>query len=224
MSVERLPLFPLHTVLFPGMVLPLHIFEERYKRMIRDCLLEGRDFGVALIREGVEVGGEAIPYEIGTTAHMTRVEHLDQGRMNIVAVGRRRFRLLKLHHDRPYLTADVEYVPLRGGNYRDAMALADRVRPQIGRYLELLAASVGFSIGVRDIPDDPIALAYMTAIALQMPEHEKQSLLSAEDLTALLSRERVILRRELALLRFILETEARQDNLILGATKHLYLN
>ena len=62
-----LPLFPLNTVLFPGMVLPLHIFEERYKLMINHCLEEERPFGVLLIREGKEVGSGAVPYQVGTT-------------------------------------------------------------------------------------------------------------------------------------------------------------
>ena len=70
----ELPLFPLNTVLFPGATLPLHIFEDRYKEMISQCIEEHRPFGVLLIRKGREAGDLAEPFEIGTTAHIARVD------------------------------------------------------------------------------------------------------------------------------------------------------
>ncbi|MBF6600779.1 MAG: LON peptidase substrate-binding domain-containing protein [Dehalococcoidia bacterium] len=73
-----LRLFPLQTVLFPGMRLPLHIFEERYKIMVRECIDEDAPFGVVLIRSGAEVGGGAIPHDVGTTARIIQVEYLDE--------------------------------------------------------------------------------------------------------------------------------------------------
>jgi Lon protease-like protein len=74
-----LPLFPMNTVLFPGMVLSLHIFEERYKLMINRCLEEERSFGVLLIRKGQEVGGSAIPYDVGTTTTIAGLNRLTAG-------------------------------------------------------------------------------------------------------------------------------------------------
>lgn len=222
--MERLALFPLNTVLFPGMVLPLHIFEDRYRRMIRDCLEARQDFGVVLIKEGIEVGGRAFPYPIGTTARVMRVERLNDGRMNITTVGRRRFRILELYGDRPYLTADIEFMPLRGRDASVAAHLANRVRPRLSRYLDLVAEALGVDIGARAIPHDAIWLAYMTAIVLQIPNADKQRLLEAADVGELLRLENDILRKEEALLRFILRTQKDQDDLVAGVMHHLYRN
>src|SRR5438128_2047759 len=89
-----LRLFPLNTVLFPGMRMPLHIFEERYKIMVRECMEEDAPFGIVLIRSGVEVGGGAVPHSLGTTARIMQVEYLDEGRLNLFAIGERRFRII----------------------------------------------------------------------------------------------------------------------------------
>src|SRR5260370_37175440 len=94
-SQRELPLFPLEqVVLFPGMTLPLRIFEERYKVMIGACQVTDQLFGVLLIRSGAEVGAPAEPERIGSTARMVHVERLPDGRMKIVTVVETRFRLL----------------------------------------------------------------------------------------------------------------------------------
>src|SRR5512147_2655499 len=93
-SMYELPLFPLNTVLFPGMPISLHIFEPRYKLMIEQCIQIAQPFGVVLIREGVEaLGPSAEPHQIGCSAQITQVERLEDGRMNIVAVGVERFQI-----------------------------------------------------------------------------------------------------------------------------------
>jgi uncharacterized protein len=113
---ELIPLFPLHTVLFPGGVLPLHIFEDRYRLLVR----EARDFGVVLIRQGREVGpgqGDDI-HQVGTLATFQEVEALPDGRFFVVARGVRRIRVVGLDHSRPYLTGRVETLadpPARAG-------------------------------------------------------------------------------------------------------------
>lgn len=104
-----LRLFPLHTVLFPGMALPLQVFEERYRTLVAECLESGEPFGVVLIRDGPEVGGNAVPHSMGCTARITKVAPTRDGRLAVEAVGERRFRIVRLHEDRPYLSADVEY-------------------------------------------------------------------------------------------------------------------
>src|SRR5919201_7035659 len=109
---ELLPLFPLGTVLYPGMVLPLHIFEERYRRLVRD-LLEGpapRTFGVIAIRHGRETGGNGVTslYEIGCTAIIREVTPRSDGRYNLTTVGGDRFRLLSQDRSLPYLRGSVE--------------------------------------------------------------------------------------------------------------------
>src|ERR671938_1253163 len=94
-SERVLPLFPLEqVVLFPGMSLPLRIFEERYKVMIGACQVTDQLFGVLLIRSGREVGEPAVPERVGCTARMLRVDRLPDGRMNILTIGEQRFRLL----------------------------------------------------------------------------------------------------------------------------------
>jgi Lon protease-like protein len=82
-----LRLFPLQTVLFPGMRLPIHVFEERYQLMIRECIEEDAPFGVLLIKSGAEVGAPAVPHDLGTTARILQVQYLDDGRMNIFTLG-----------------------------------------------------------------------------------------------------------------------------------------
>jgi hypothetical protein len=138
----KLPLFPLHTVLFPGMLLPLHIFEPRYRKMINECLDGNRPFGVALIAQGPEVGGRAEPHAVGTWALISRVERQPDGRMSIEAVGQERFRILRLHDDEDYLTGTVERFPLGGAKEDRAQQLARRLRPWLERYLTLLGQAV----------------------------------------------------------------------------------
>ncbi|MFN8558045.1 MAG: LON peptidase substrate-binding domain-containing protein [Dehalococcoidia bacterium] len=103
-----IPLFPLNTVLFPGVQMPLLIFEERYKLMINRCLDREQPFGVALIRSGQEVGGPAEPFDVGTTARITQSQRQDDGRIQLVVTGEWRFRIRETLHDEPYLTGDVD--------------------------------------------------------------------------------------------------------------------
>lgn len=107
--MTRLRLFPLRMVLFPGMALPLQVFEERYRTLVAECLAAREPFGVALIREGTEVGGPAVPFSVGCTARIQRVSPTRDGRLAVTAVGERRFRIVQTYEDRPYLSAEVEY-------------------------------------------------------------------------------------------------------------------
>ena len=108
--VNALRLFPLRTVLFPGMPLSIQIFEPRYHQLLAECLEADEPFGVALIRTGAEAGdSETTPYEIGTTAQIESASPVGGGRVIVRVTGGRRFRILSQHHDRPFLTADVEY-------------------------------------------------------------------------------------------------------------------
>jgi Lon protease-like protein len=109
-AIVDLPLFPLHTVLFPGIALPLHIFEPRYRLMVARCLTEALPFGVSWIREGREVGaGDLAIAEVGTMAEIRDATPLPDGRYEVVAVGTRRFRIVSVDTDaEPYLLAEVE--------------------------------------------------------------------------------------------------------------------
>ena len=108
--MSLLRLFPLRTVLFPGMPLPIQIFEPRYHQMLAECMEADEPFGVVLIRSGNEAGdASVVPHEIGTTARVESASPVGGGRVMVQTRGERRFRILELLHDRPVLTADVEY-------------------------------------------------------------------------------------------------------------------
>jgi Lon protease-like protein len=206
----RLPLFPLNSVLFPGMVLPLHIFEDRYKIMIDRCMENDHPFGVVLIREGKEVGGPAVPYGVGTTAMVAAVNKLEDGQMSVVAIGGERFRLRAIRRGLPYLVGDAEPWPLAGAAAQRAQALVGPVRALFRHYLSLLAQAQGHKIDVEDIPDEPRMLALLIGIALQVPMPQKQRLLDRHTVGQMLWAERVIMRREQLLLSHIIRTQTEQ--------------
>jgi Lon protease-like protein len=200
----ELPLFPLNTVLFPGMPLALHIFEDRYKLMIGKCLQERRPFGVVLIRQGSEaLGPLPEPNTIGCTAFISQVERLHRGRMNIGVIGQRRFRIVSLDTDLPYLRGQVEYYPLQEDDLRGQKALAARLRPWVVRYLDHLSRLGSETLPAEDLPDEPVPLAYASATLLQVSAKQKQALLSIESAIALLSKLRTIYRSEIAILKAI---------------------
>jgi hypothetical protein len=208
----RLPLFPLNTVLFPGMALPLHIFEPRYREMIGRCLRRQTPFGVVLIRAGAEVGGGAEPYLVGTTAHITRSERLADGRMNIETVGQERFRILALHQDEAYLTGTVELFPLQEPDISTAQAAAQALRPWVARYLRLFGQAAEVRLEPAALPETPTALAYLAAMVVQAPLADKQTLLGQPSATAMLVAEREVYRRELSLLQAMLTSPQSQHD------------
>jgi Lon protease-like protein len=141
---EMLPLFPLGTVLYPGLLLPLHIFEERYRQLVRDLLANGEAprFGVVAIREGRETGvsGVSALYPVGCTAVLRQVQKYPDGRYDIVTVGVQRFRLLALDESQPYLQGEVELLPEETGDPAEADLAARAVRPAFSGYLRALAS------------------------------------------------------------------------------------
>ena len=208
----KLPLFPLTTVLFPGMMLPLHIFEPRYRKMINLCLEDSAPFGVVLIQSGPEVGGRAEPHRIGTYASIARVERLPGGRLNIEAIGQERFHLLTLHDDEEYLIGTVELYPLLEREAAPAQRSAQALRVWLDRYLALLGKAAETAFDLKDLPHDPMAIAYLAAMVAQIPMAEKQTLLATGTAHELLERERAIYRRELSLLRAMLDNpHAKHD-------------
>lgn len=201
----ELPIFPLNTVLFPGMPLSLHIFEERYKSMIHECVETGAPFGVALIREGIEaLGPLAEPYSVGCTAEIAQVQPLLGGRMNILVLGRERFRILTLQRDALYLKGLVQDFPLGKALGEDATACCRKLRPWVEEYLLLLSEAGDVDFDVEQLPSEPQSLAYLAATVLQIPNEQKQELLSTPAASNLLSQTRAHYRRELPLLRRLL--------------------
>lgn len=219
-----LPLFPLNQVLFPGMVLPLHIFEPRYQEMMNRCL-EGRSpFGVVLIKQGSEVGAAVEPHKIGTAARISRVERLPDGRMNVVTVGTQRFRVLELDHSHSYLSAKVAEFPAVNGNTRLATELAHRVRPQIAEYVALLSKASQNPLKLDRLPDDPTALAFLVSIALQVNSRDKQALLSLAGVPEMLAKEHHLLSRELLLTRYMVDTQQSVMEMSTGPTGYIFPN
>ncbi len=203
----QLPLFPLETVLFPGMPIHLHIFEPRYRQMVNQCLALDQPFGVVLIRRGLEAGGPlAEPYTVGCAARITRVERLEDGRMNLTALGEERFRILGISRARAYLVGQVESLPLERPCSLEMQRGARQLRPWVQRYLELVSrldTENELDLSQLQLPDEPLMLAYLSAMLLQLPPHEKQPLLEAPDAPALLQSVLRLVRREAAVISYI---------------------
>ncbi len=177
----ELRLFPLRSVLFPGATFPLQVFEERYQRLISECLEEGAPFGVALIAGGEEVGdNEVQPHRVGTTARIAAHEMLRDGRILLDAGGERRFHISALHRDRPYLWAEVFYPQRAGEAPRD---LARRVRDRYARLRRIRATAVGGYERAPALPADDGELADRVAAegARFWPLDELQRALEALD-------------------------------------------
>ena len=207
-TIDDLPLFPLNTVLFPGMLLPLHIFEPRYRQMISRCVEHGNPFGVVLIRQGDEaLDLRPVYHEIGCTAKIVQVQKLKGGRMNIVAVGRERFRVQRHHQKHPYLSADVEITPFDMPHIKSLLSLGESLRPWVQAYLKLLSLFSESEFESDFLPESPLPLALTGAQLLQIEPYEKQPLLAADDATTLLQQLLHLYRREVALIHHMLEDE-----------------
>src|SRR5580658_9192058 len=160
---DRLPMFPLATVLFPGLLLPLHIFEDRYRQLVRDLVRqpEPQRFGVIAIREGRETGidGVSALYEIGCTATLRRVSERDDGRFDLVTVGADRFRLIALDDSKPYFQGEVEFLPENTGD-ETAIGIAVQAAQRAFRgYIDALNARGATQVSILELPDDPLALS-----------------------------------------------------------------
>jgi len=166
---ELIPLFPLHAVLFPGAAMPLHVFEERYRLLVRERL----DFGVVLIRQGSEVGAGRVEdlHEIGTLATLERVEAHPDGRYSVLARGVERFRLRSIEHDRPYLTGRVEWMS-------DPPA---RARPRLVVLLERYLSAHGVEVTPQLAPDLGRRAAWLVGAVLQIEPARRQELLETGD-------------------------------------------
>ena len=196
-NYDNLALFPLHVVLYPDMPLPLHIFEPRYREMVKRCREENTPFGVVLIKSGDEAGDEAIPSSTGTTARIQSFEELADGRMNIEILGETRFRVLETSRQNPYLTAHVE--PF-WEKVTDPLLLKppfDTAGGLFKAYLKTLFSLQGRSLSSLQLPQEPEYLSYAIASVLPIPLGEKQRLLEMTTTEKRLQREIEILRDEI---------------------------
>jgi Lon protease-like protein len=227
MSIKMLPLFPLNTVLFPSMVLPLHIFEERYKLMINTCLAQDKPFGVVLIYSGTEVGVSAIPHPIGTVAQIANWEWLPDGRMNILTVGERRFRIVEYADEElPYLVGSIEYWDDQPVDYPDQPGLIDDVSHSFIDYLTLIMtlADQPLPVSQLQLPADPATLSNHVASNLQIDMNEKQELLEEPSAIARLQRELTLLRREGSFLQRLVSLQGSVNDEDLPWSGLIYAN
>ncbi|WP_046500904.1 LON peptidase substrate-binding domain-containing protein, partial [Streptomyces odonnellii] len=230
MTTARLPLFPLNAVLFPGLVLPLNVFEERYRAMMRELLKtddsEPRRFVVVAIRDGHEVAPTApgmpdptaVPergpaagfgpeplaafHPVGCVADAATIRERPDGSFEVVATGTTRVRLLSVDASGPYLTAEVEDLTEEAGE--GAQALAEGVLRAFRSYQKRLAGARERSLSTGDeLPDEPSVVSYLVAAAVVLGTPAKQRLLEAPDIAARLREELKLLRAETAVLRHL---------------------
>jgi uncharacterized protein len=203
-----LPLFPLGTVLFPGLVLPLHVFEERYRALVRYLvdLPDGtpREFGVVAIERGWEVdhhtGSSAslTLHEVGCSAQVRQVTEHPDGRFDLVTVGHRRFRIVSVDPTaEPYLTARVDWLDEPEGRPGEADQLTPTVLDLFQRYLRLVRPDEAGE----QVPEEPTVLSHLVAATTALPLADRQALLASPDTASRLRTERELLRREVALLQ-----------------------
>jgi Lon protease-like protein len=219
MILRDVPLFPLNTVLFPQMLLPLQIFEPRYRIMINECLRDNKPFGVILIEGNFpdakedSMGNpinEAIPglYRVGTLAKITEVTRLEDGRLIISTVGTERFKLLDYYEVKPYMTGDIEIWPDGDIDASTPVVtqLVSGVIEIFQKYLEVLMNLAHKRIEGLDIPEDPATLSYLIPHWLiQISMEDKQQLLEAADPNLRLEQELSVLNNETEFLNKIME-------------------
>lgn len=200
---NRLPLFPLRTVLFPGGTIPLIIFEPRYRSLVRYCLRHRAPFGVVMIVEGDEVaapGSESpVIKEIGTTARIVRCSQVDDGRFLIEVVGESRFQIEEIAGDGPYPSAEVTIYPEPDEPIELLSGLAETVCSQFRDYLKCMMSADNRQLSGLQLPSDPATLAFAVASALDIALEDKQRLLEAPSTIERLTMETELLDLLIAL-------------------------
>lgn len=201
-----LRLFPLKLVVFPGQEQAIHIFEPRYRQLLHEIRHSGEPFGIALIKEGPEAGGGAVPNDIGCAVALRHVQELPDGRFNIVCEGVRRFRVLRLLPEAPYPRAEVEFLD-------DPDDAEDQVTYEAAtdltlQFAEHLQLTVALQDGWQrhfDLPTHPLNLADFVAARLDVTPEIKQEVLQAR---------RALLRLEILLKIVEIENATLADRLV----------
>jgi Lon protease-like protein len=195
-------------VLVPGLVLPLHIFEPRYRRLMADLQTRREDdraFGVVAIREGWEVGAEGVTamYDVGTLAVVREMVPYPDGRFDVVTNGDARFRIVALaESDAPYLMAEVEWLAEDApGDDAEAAILSAGVGRRFDAYRAAVAAAGAVEAAqMAELPDDARILSYLVAVAMVLDLSDRQLLLEAATTTDRLRIEVALLARETMLM------------------------
>jgi Lon protease-like protein len=208
--VTTVPVFPLNTVLFPGVVAPLHVFEDRYRALMRDLLAEpearDRVFAVVAIREGYEVGehGRQSLHRIGTLVQLTEAERYEDGRYDIEVTGRQRIVLDEVETSGEYLRAHGDLI-IDDAAVEDPAAADDAARTLAAfeTYRTELSELRGGPVLAGPLPDDPIYLSYSLAATCLLSQNERQALLEAQDARTRLRMLRQSLREEMRAMRAV---------------------
>jgi Lon protease-like protein len=218
----QLPIFPLHTVVFPHLPLPIHVFEERYRAMATDLMADGSPYGgqfvVSMIIDGPEVGGDASTRPIGTICEVRSAERFPDGRWVLLAVGIGRARLGSVDRTGPYAVVEVDPIAEPAGDGAEAMLplaqqALDAYMATVKRFVvraasvdheshetSSVAASLDQVLKPIHLPDDPVAASYAIGGLLQIELSRKQQLLELPDAASRLRAELDVLRRESRLL------------------------
>lgn len=211
LKLEQIPLFPLQAVLLPYQQLPIHVFEDRYRRMIRKCLDEERPFGVLLAREDQELNSTNIEtYLVGTSARITAHKTMPDGRSYLLVLGERRFRVRKFNYDEDYLVGNVEpVVELEWVHSPTNESLVSRAKTAFSEHLNMLFGSQDINFSIQ-YPEDPVVLSFAIAGFLDLPLIQKQRLLELTDTTERLS-ELIPLFEDQALQQLLLSQTSALD-------------
>jgi len=207
MAIE-LPLFPLNVVLFPGEELPLHIFEPRYRLMINECDKGGKPFGVVLMRPESEYLREE-PYSVGTMAEIEALDRLEDGRMNLIARGLQRFRILSQHREKAYLSGLVEAFEDVAEPEQILVPYANHARELFNSYLQILLEVIGKQDIQFNLPAAPEELSHFIANFLDVEIERKQEFLELTSTAQRLKGEIETLRKEVPVMRQMLEMSNR---------------
>jgi uncharacterized protein len=194
------PLFPLHLVLFPKIPLRLRIFEPRYQLMLADCVKNMQPFGVLLIKTGLEIGTDPVStYNTGVTAQITRIDPQKKGVTLITAIGLERFRVSSFNHDKAYLGGNIELSPLKFTEQTQLDFSYLAMHREVNKYLEIVhqASRKKKPFNQPKLPPNLEPLAFLAASILQIPPHEKQTLLELDNHITFLQEVRRLLRREI---------------------------
>jgi uncharacterized protein len=195
---DKIAVFPLDHVLLPGLPLPLHIFEPRYRQMLADIETARGTFGIVALSRGSETSLDVDFATVGTLAEILEKEPYPDGSCDLLTVGSRRFRVLDVDSSsRPYLQARVEWLSEDDGERAAELALT--ATALFERYSQVLS-----EVSDRDRDDelvgDPVRLSYEVAARVQLPVSQRQKLLAMPTAADRLAACLIVMRREITLI------------------------
>jgi Lon protease-like protein len=203
MAAPLIPLFPLGTVLLPGAPLQLHLFEDRYRRLMRDLLelpAGERRFGVIAIRQGREIGDDGVHalHDVGCMAQIVSSQANPDGTYDLECVGTTRFRIVALDTERPYFRGSVEWLPEPAGEASELVGIATA---RYADYREAIGGIRNLSLDLPELPTDPRLLSYLIAATVIADLTDRQAFLAEYDAAGRLAVESRWLFREATLVR-----------------------